>query len=173
MNYVGIIQELSLTSILLLLLAPSSRITFSLFFSFLISSLQKGLLKGGCNCNSNLLSHFFLFQKLTYRSYKRTKKHDGVLHQNDVPSFQLTNKIVDSLNHISWRSVFAGVLIAVVIQIALGLLGIGIGLRTVDQKTEVNLTDGLGKSSAVWYIVSCLTSLFAGGWIASRLAQTR
>jgi hypothetical protein len=69
-------------------------------------------------------------------------------------------------------SVFAGVLIAIVIQLALSLLGIGIGLSTVDPMTENNPVAGLGTGSAVWYALSSLIALFAGGWVAGRLAQT-
>ena len=81
--------------------------------------------------------------------------------------------MLESVKRISWGSVIAGVLIAIVIQIALSLLGIGIGLSTVDPKTEQNPTAGLGIGTAIWYIVTSLVALFAGGWIAGRLAPTR
>lgn len=81
--------------------------------------------------------------------------------------------MVDAMKRISWSSVFAGVLIAVVIQLSLSLLGIGIGLSTIDPNTEANPTEGLGIGSAIWYIISSLLSLFAGGWIAGRLAPAR
>lgn len=75
-----------------------------------------------------------------------------------------------SLKRISWSAVFAGVLVAIVAQILLTLLGLGIGLSTVDPVTEQNPTSGLGTGSAIWYIVSSLLSLFIGGWVAGRLA---
>lgn len=68
---------------------------------------------------------------------------------------------------------FGGVLIAVVVQISLSLLGIGIGLSTVDVQTEANPANGLGIGSAIWYGVSSLISLFAGAFVAGRLAQSR
>ncbi len=102
-----------------------------------------------------------------------SKHHDGHTRDLEVETFQNRTNLVDSLKRISWSSVFAGVLIAIVVQIALSLLGIGIGLSTVDPKTEVNPTQGLGTGTAIWYILSSLISLFAGGWIAGRLAQTR
>ncbi|RYE12040.1 MAG: hypothetical protein EOP45_23580, partial [Sphingobacteriaceae bacterium] len=58
-------------------------------------------------------------------------------------------------------------------QITLSLLGLGIGLSTIDPKTEADPTAGLGIGSAIWYIVSNLIALFAGGWIAGRLTQAR
>ncbi len=73
---------------------------------------------------------------------------------------------------ISWSAVFAGVLVAVVTQMLLTLLGIGIGLGTIDPVEEQNPVAGLGTGTAIWYMVSSLLSLFAGGWVAGRLAST-
>lgn len=72
---------------------------------------------------------------------------------------------------ISWSAVFAGVLVAVVTQMLLTLLGLGIGLGSLDTVEEQNSTAGLGIGTAIWYIVSSLLSLFAGGWVAGRLAS--
>lgn len=73
---------------------------------------------------------------------------------------------------IAWSAVFAGVLVAIVCQLLLTLLGLGIGLSTIDPVTEQNPTAGLGVGSIVWYALSSLLSLFAGGWIAGRLASS-
>lgn len=73
---------------------------------------------------------------------------------------------------ISWGSIFAGVLVAIVVQLALSLLGIGIGLSTVDPIEESNPVAGLGIGAAIWYAVSSLIALFAGGWVAGRLASS-
>ena len=78
---------------------------------------------------------------------------------------------MDFMKRISWSAVFAGVLVAIVAQILLTLLGIGIGLSTIDPVTERNPTEGLGIGSAIWYIISSLLSLFLGGWVAGRLAS--
>ncbi|MBD2755348.1 hypothetical protein [Spirosoma validum] len=75
------------------------------------------------------------------------------------------------MKRISWSAILAGVLVAIVSQMLLTLLGVGIGLSTIDPVTERNPTAGLGTGSAVWYIVSSLFSLFIGGWIAGRLAS--
>lgn len=79
----------------------------------------------------------------------------------------------NSLKRISWGAILAGVLIAVVIQISLSLLGLGIGLSTIDPKTDAHPLSGLGIGSAIWYIVSSLIALYAGGWIAGRLSPTK
>ena len=76
------------------------------------------------------------------------------------------------LKRISWSAIFGGVLIAIVTQLLLSLLGLGIGLGTIDPVEEQNPTAGLGIGSAIWYIISSLLSLFVGGWVAGRLAST-
>lgn len=78
---------------------------------------------------------------------------------------------MDFIKRISWSAVFAGVLVALVTQMLLSLLGLGIGLGTIDPVEEQNPTAGLGIGSAIWYIVSSLLSLFVGGWVAGRLAS--
>lgn len=78
---------------------------------------------------------------------------------------------MDFMKRISWSAVFAGVLVAIVTQMLLTLLGLGIGLGTIDAVEERNPTAGLGTGSAIWYIVSSLLSLFLGGWVAGRLAS--
>ena len=75
------------------------------------------------------------------------------------------------LQRISWSAVFAGVLIAIVTQMLLTLLGLGIGLGTIDPLEESKPMAGLGVGSAIWYIISSLLSLFVGGWAAGRLAS--
>jgi ElaB/YqjD/DUF883 family membrane-anchored ribosome-binding protein len=73
---------------------------------------------------------------------------------------------------IIWSAVFAGVLVAIVCQLLLTLLGLGIGFGSIDPVTEQNPAAGLGIGSAVWYAISSLLSLFAGGWVAGRLASS-
>ncbi|MCF2447603.1 hypothetical protein L0657_26850 [Dyadobacter sp. CY345] len=75
------------------------------------------------------------------------------------------------LKRISWSAIFAGVLVAIVTQMLLSLLGFGIGLGTIDAIEEKNPAAGLGIGSAIWYIISSLISLFAGSWVAGRLAS--
>lgn len=76
------------------------------------------------------------------------------------------------LKRISWSAVFAGVLIAIIIQLLLSLLGVGIGMSSIDAVEEHNPVKGLGTGSVIWYAITSLIALFIGGWIAGRLAQT-
>lgn len=75
-----------------------------------------------------------------------------------------------AIKRISWGAVFAGVVVAMVLQLTLSLLGIGIGVGTIDPMEEQNPMSGLGTGALIWWIVSMLLSLFAGGWVAGRLA---
>jgi hypothetical protein len=71
---------------------------------------------------------------------------------------------------ISWGAVFAGALLALVAQLSLSLLGLGIGLSTVDPMQEQNPVSGLGTGAIIWYGISTLVALYLGGMVAGRLA---
>jgi DNA-binding transcriptional regulator YdaS (Cro superfamily) len=73
-------------------------------------------------------------------------------------------------SRISWAAVLAGVTVALVSQLLLGVLGVAIGASTIDPLQEANPTAGLGTGAGIWFALSGLISLFAGGWTAGRLA---
>jgi len=70
---------------------------------------------------------------------------------------------------ISWPAIFSGVLVTAVSQILFSLLGVGIGLATVDPLTEADPAEGLGKATIAWWSVSMLVSLFLGGWTTGKM----
>ena len=70
---------------------------------------------------------------------------------------------------ISWGAIIGGTIIALVTQITLSLLGIGIGASTIHVQSG-QTGSGLGSGSAVWLVLTILISLFAGGYVAGRLA---
>ncbi len=71
---------------------------------------------------------------------------------------------------ISWGAVLAGAVVAMVTQLLLNLLGLGIGASTIDPVTEQNPVAGIGVGAGLWFVVSAILALFAGGWVAGRLA---
>ncbi|MFD2513679.1 hypothetical protein ACFSRY_07360 [Pontibacter locisalis] len=77
---------------------------------------------------------------------------------------------LSTIKRISWGAVFAGLVVALVLQLTLSLLGLGIGIGSIDPVEEQNPMSGLGTGTLIWWIVSMLVSLFAGGWVAGRLA---
>lgn len=73
---------------------------------------------------------------------------------------------------ISWPAIFAGSLIALGIQLLLSLLGIGIGMGTIDPIHERNPMAGLGMGTFIWWVATFLISLYVGGWVAGKLSRT-
>jgi len=71
---------------------------------------------------------------------------------------------------VSWGAVFAGVTVALVTQLLLGVLGLAIGASTIDPLREADPVAGLGNGAGIWFAVTGLVSLFAGGWTAGHLA---
>lgn len=72
---------------------------------------------------------------------------------------------------ISWAAVFAGVILAMVVQLLLSMLGTGIGMSTVDPAqgdTPAGKTLGIG--AGIWWSVSSLIALYTGGWVSAHLA---
>lgn len=78
-----------------------------------------------------------------------------------------------TLEKVSWESIFAGTVIALILQLTLNLLGISIGMLSInpeyDEESASPKTLGIG--TAVWVGLSTLISLFVGGWVAGRLAN--
>lgn len=75
------------------------------------------------------------------------------------------------LNEISWGAVIAGAMMAIVIQAILNMVGIGVGLATVDPlagntPTAASLSIGAG----VWLIITGIVASAIGGHLAGRLS---
>jgi uncharacterized protein YneF (UPF0154 family) len=72
---------------------------------------------------------------------------------------------------ISWGSILAGAIIALATQLVFTLIGVAVGLATLDPATGDNPSGtALGTGAAIWLVLSSLISLFIGGYIAARLA---
>ena len=71
---------------------------------------------------------------------------------------------------ISWGAIIAGTLVALVTMMLLNLLGIGIGLGSINPVQEANPFSGLGVGSIIWWVVSNLIAIFAGAYVAGKLA---
>src|SRR6185503_10315988 len=73
------------------------------------------------------------------------------------------------VQRIRWSAVIAGLFLAIGTQILLGLLGISIGLTTVDPRAP-NPLSGLGAGAGIWTAIASLISLFVGGYAAAKLS---
>jgi len=76
------------------------------------------------------------------------------------------------LVRISWGAVLAAALVGLVIELALNLLGIGIGFNSINPKygEDSATPQGLAQGTIVWVAVSTIISLFTAGALAGRFA---
>ena len=71
----------------------------------------------------------------------------------------------------TWGAVFAGVVVAVSVQLLLGILGAGIGLTMVDPVEGTTPgAAGFGIGAGIYWLVTTVLALGAGGYAAARVA---
>jgi len=80
-----------------------------------------------------------------------------------------------ALDHdrVRWPAVFAGLLTALTLLLTLGVLGLAVGLTSVDAGQAVaqrGVPSGLGLGSGLWAGISALLAFLVGGWVAGRTA---
>lgn len=93
----------------------------------------------------------------------------------DAPHFSPVTPSEDirtiAINQVSWGAIFAGVAIGLITQLLLNMIGLGVGLATLDPGTADNPSaGGLSIGAAIWWVLSGIIASFLGGWIAGRLA---
>jgi len=72
-----------------------------------------------------------------------------------------------------WGAIFAGAVAALALQIALMMLGAGLGLAIYNPLTDQNPFAELGAGAAVIQGLTAVISLWAGGWVAGRCLGRR
>jgi len=75
------------------------------------------------------------------------------------------------VKRVSWGAIFAGVTAAVIVQLLLTLLGVGIGAATVNPLQEQAPGQGLGVGAAIWFFVSSIIAMYVGGLVAGRFSN--
>ncbi|MBA2663619.1 MAG: hypothetical protein H0U74_15120 [Bradymonadaceae bacterium] len=96
----------------------------------------------------------------TLTTTPRTYSTTSTLHSSEISE---THK------RLSWSAVFAGTVVALVVMLLLNMLGIAIGASAFDPVGGQDMT-GFGIGAGIWWTVAALISLFAGGWVAGRVA---
>ncbi|AXQ95677.1 PhnA-like protein [Cereibacter sphaeroides] len=92
------------------------------------------------------------------------------LHEADRPSASEDAHTI-MINRVSWGAIFAGVVLALVVQVMLTMLGVGIGAATLDPGTGDNpQASTFSIVSAIWYALSGIIAAFVGGYIAARMS---
>lgn len=71
---------------------------------------------------------------------------------------------------ISWGAILAGAVIALAVMLAMGLLGLAIGLTVAAPGGEPDSPKAMAIGAGVWWVFSTIVSLFSGGCVAARLA---
>jgi gas vesicle protein len=69
-----------------------------------------------------------------------------------------------------WGAVFGGLITALSVLLLLNLLGIGIGFASINPLQESNPMQGLGTGSIIWWVITNLIALLAGGFVAGRIS---
>ncbi|MGI4941064.1 MAG: hypothetical protein ACRYHQ_10980 [Janthinobacterium lividum] len=77
-------------------------------------------------------------------------------------------------NHAAWGAILAGVVAALIVQLVLNILGVGLGASSVDaMNTGDNPSaSGAGTITAIWIVVSGIVASLVGGVVAGRLSGT-
>lgn len=77
-------------------------------------------------------------------------------------------------NRVSWGAILAGVAAAVVVQLLLNILGVGIGASAVDAANTADnpSASGFSLTAGIWWTLSGIIASFVGGVVAGRLCGT-
>lgn len=79
----------------------------------------------------------------------------------------------DHTKPILWGAVFAGAVIAMVVQLLLSVLGLAIGASTINPLQEVSPVEGIGIGAGIYWIISSIISLFVGGYASGSLVAVQ
>lgn len=85
-------------------------------------------------------------------------------------AYNTYENVASKVSRISWGAILAGTLTALVVVSMLNLLGLGIGLSTINPMTENDPLQGLGTGALIWFGLSNLVALFVGGLVAGRMS---
>jgi hypothetical protein len=83
-----------------------------------------------------------------------------------------TDSDIIHVRRLRWGAIFAGALIMLVIMMLLSLLGIGIGFGSLDIMEEPDPAKGLGTGALIYWVISNIIAVFAGGFVAGKLMST-
>ncbi|WP_019996749.1 hypothetical protein [Aureimonas ureilytica] len=75
------------------------------------------------------------------------------------------------VRRISWGAIIAGTILTLVVQIMLALLGLGIGLATIDPNSNGSPSiSTFSSAGGIWTALTVLIATFVGGYAAARFA---
>lgn len=98
-----------------------------------------------------------------------------------IPTYPASGSSVDTVvpddqrtflrNRVSWGAIFAGVAAAMVVQLLLNVLGLGIGASSLDAANvgDNPTASGFSLTAGIWWTLSGIIASFVGGIVAGRL----
>lgn len=75
------------------------------------------------------------------------------------------------IGRVSWPAIFAGTLIMLMTLMLLSILGIGIGLGSINPMEEAQPLQGIGTGALIWWVISNIVAVFAGAYTAAKLTN--
>lgn len=83
-------------------------------------------------------------------------------------------EVAAPLRRVSWGAIFVGAAISIAVMVLLALLGLAIGATITDPATGDSPSGStMAVGAGVWWVLSGIVALMAGGWAAGRLAGLR
>ncbi len=99
----------------------------------------------------------------------RNRGDDDAPHMSPVTPAEDVRTMV--INRVSWGAVFAGAVLALVTQLILNMLGIGVGAATLDPVSGNNPSaTAFSMGAGIWFAVAGILAALAGGYAAGRLS---
>jgi len=89
-----------------------------------------------------------------------------------IPVSAATEMRTPFYRNLSWRAIIAGTVAGLAIHILLTMLGLGLGIASLDPITEESPIAKLGIGAGIAWSVSALIALWCGGWVAGRFAPS-
>ena len=78
-----------------------------------------------------------------------------------------------AIRRVSWGAIFVGFVITMVVQLLLGILGLALGASVIDPLHEASPLDGIGMGAGIYWVVTSIISLSAGGFAAGALTSVQ
>lgn len=75
------------------------------------------------------------------------------------------------VSRVSWAAIFGGTLIMLVTLMLLSLLGVGIGIGSINPMEESRPLQGIGTGALIWWVISNLIAVFVGAYAASKFTN--
>lgn len=86
------------------------------------------------------------------------------------PPVGIETNVITPTDRVRWGPIIAGLFAALSVMLMLTLLGLAVGLSSVDADDRAS---SFGIGAGIWGGVTALVAFFFGGWVAARMAATR